>query len=134
MESSLADNPNAELAAGFVAEELKTSDVSLSWARRKLVVGSDHFSEESCGLLPFALFGDIAIVASAESENREQVSLAVEVVSQPRPCRKVGGSQLSDRRGPEFRVLPEEGRDLQSVHITDGAKTSSPGVAVAVFG
>src|SRR5260370_11896078 len=145
MESSLANDPNAKLTAKSILEELKTSDVTQGRAGRKIFeafafeslhehfVGSYHFCEEGCGLLPFAFLRDIAVVASAESEHGKQVRLAVEIVSQPRPSREVGGSQLSERRWPKLGMNAEKGRDLQCVHITDRPKASRPGAAVAVF-
>src|SRR5260370_29517034 len=95
---------------------------------------SDRFCKKSCGLLPFAFFGDVGIVAPAKSENGEQVRLGIEIVSQPRPSVKISGGQLRERCRPELGMNAEKRGDLESVHVTDGAKASSPGVAVTVFG
>jgi len=99
----LANNPNAKLAAGSIAKIPKAGNVAEAWPRGKTLysfpiesfyeplVRSDRFCKKSCGLLPFAFFGDIGIVAPAKSENGKQVCLGAEIVSQPRPSSKISG-------------------------------------------
>src|ERR1700722_1429952 len=146
MQLTLTNDPDSELAARSVSKILKPRNVSQGWAGRKIfdsfplesfhefLVGSDHFSEERCSLLPLAFRRDVAIVASSESKDGEQMRLAVEIILQPRPSRIVGCSQLRKWSRSKFCVLAEKSSDLQSVHVTDGPKASSPGVAVAILG
>src|ERR1700688_834949 len=146
MQITLPNTPHSELAPRPISKKLKTSHVGPGRTGREVIdafplesfheflVGSDRFSEERCGLLPFAFLRDVTIISSTGSENGEQVRLAVEIILQPRPRRIVGGGQLRKCGRSEFWVLAKKSGDLQSVHVTDGPKTSSPGVAIAILG
>jgi hypothetical protein len=91
----------------------------------------DHFGKER-RLLPFAFFGDVAVVSLAECENGQQMPLFVEIVAQPSPRGAIGGSQLSEWRGAELGMLANESGNFQRVHITDSSQAAAPGVAVSV--
>src|SRR5713101_7922999 len=144
MDISLANDPNSKFAAGAVAEVLKACNVGEAQLPRKTFhsffckrlhehfMGADHLSEKSSGLLPFPFFCNVAVVASSERENGQQVGLIVEVSSRPRPCGKISGRKLRKRSRPEIRVLSEKRRNLHSVYVTDRTQAPSPGITVAV--
>src|SRR5579859_204628 len=117
MEALLPNNPDSKFAAGSVSEVFEARHVGdirtgckafhplFFEGTHEHLVSADHFSEESRSLLPFALFCDVAVVASTKGEDGQQVRLIVEIALQPGPCGKISGGKVGERGGPEFRVF-----------------------------
>src|SRR5580765_375983 len=144
MDAPLPNDPDSKFAAGSISEVFEARHVGKARKRYKTLhslffkgsheqlVGADYLSEECRSLLPFALFCYVAVVAPTKGEDGQQVCLIIEIALQPGPSGKISGGKVGEWCRPEFRVLPQEGRDLHGVHVTDRAEASSPGITVAV--
>src|SRR5437870_1517808 len=91
-----------------------------------------YFSQDICGLLPLALWSNVAVVSASEGKYVQQVVAGLIVVFQPLPGRAVSAGQLRQRRRTKLRMPRQKRNNFHGVDIAHGPQAPSPWVSVAV--
>src|SRR5882762_6374257 len=120
----------AELAHSRVRR--KGDNIFLRKHIHKFFMSADDLRKERGGLLPLALFGDVAVIASAKRKDREKVRLVLEIITQPAPRGVVCRSNLREGRRAEPWIFADERGYLHRIHIADRPEAASPGVTITI--
>src|SRR5260221_8217455 len=95
-------------------------------------MGARDLTEEGGGLLPFAFGINVTVVPASKTKHIQKVALWLIVFYERLPCNTRGGGEISERRRPELRMLPEKRDDLHCIDVADHSQASAPRIPVAV--